>query len=90
MEHRCLRIFLLLAVLDTTAFIAASGNQTVLARVIKEGVNNPLFELRYHDLPSVLQSLQLFTTPAEKEENKDNPRIEDEAMVILYFVHFDT
>ncbi|XP_043528635.1 uncharacterized protein LOC122538533 [Frieseomelitta varia] len=72
MEHRCLRIFLLLAVLDTTAFIAASENQTDLTRIIKEGANNPLFELRHHDLSSVLQPLQLFATPAEKEGNKED------------------
>lgn len=69
---------MLLVVLDTTAFIAASGNETVLTRVIKEGANNPLFELRHHDLSSVLQPLQLFATPAEKEENKG-----DETTVIF-------
>ncbi|CAD1473064.1 unnamed protein product [Heterotrigona itama] len=77
MEHRCSRMFLLLAVLDTTAFIAAGENQTVPTTAIKEGLNNPLLESRHHDLPSVLQ---LFTTAAEKEEKKDNPVIEDEVM----------
>ncbi|XP_033177439.1 uncharacterized protein LOC100746661 [Bombus impatiens] len=82
MKYKCSRVFLSYVVLCTATFSAASENQTVITTAIKNRIRNPLSELLQDDLPIVLQSLQLYTTSAEKEifngEDRDSGKIKNE------------
>lgn len=96
MKYKCSRVFLSYVVLCTATFSTASENQTVITTAIKNRIRNPLSELLQDDLPIVLQSLQLYTTSADKEifnrEDRSSRKIKNEVaeddLVTFYFVFF--